>query len=155
MPGGAGVGVATGGVVGVGVAVAPGFGVAVGVGVAFGESSPPAAGESVRGDGFAAGLSAPGFVGLAGVLVFFFGAFFLHGLAFAAWVLAVGHFDGLGLLDRRTADPGHREQDREPAHLNSLRAPAYPSPRTSVSIVGPPSSDCEFSSPSHSSSTAL
>ena len=85
---------ATGGVVGVGVGVAPGFGVAVGVGVAFG-ASPSAAGVSVRGDGFADGLSAPGFVGLAGVLVFFFGAFFLHGLAFAAWVLAVGHFAGL------------------------------------------------------------
>ena len=68
---------------------------AVGVGVAFGESSPPAAGASVRGDGFAAGLSAPGLVGLAGVLVFFFGAFFLHGLAFAAWVLAAGHLTGL------------------------------------------------------------
>ena len=146
---------ATGGVVGVGVAVAPGFGVAVGVGVAFGESSPPAAGESVRGDGFADGLSAPGFVGLAGVLVFFFGAFFLHGLAFAAWVLAVGHLTGLASWTGAPPIPAMRQQDREPAHLNSLRAPAYPSPRTSVSIVGPPSSDCEFSSPSHSSSTAL
>ena len=47
--------------------------------------------------------------------------FFLHGLAFAAWVLAVGHLRlGLPAIGAPPI-PAMRQQDREPAHLNSLR----------------------------------
>ena len=68
--------------------------------------------------------------------------------------------DLVALLERRpgarggvAAERREREQDREPAHLNSRR-PVRPSPRTSVSIVGPPIT-ASASPSNHSSITAL